>query len=91
MTQILVEHKASPAKLEIMGVYEWPEWDKDVSEFDWTYDKSETCYFIDGQAIVTPDGGEPVEMGEGDLVIFPAGMRCHWKITEAVSKHYNFS
>ncbi|HDY70266.1 MAG TPA: DUF861 domain-containing protein [Nitrospirae bacterium] len=25
---------------------------------------------------VTPDNGEPVEVGKGDLVTFPAGMSC---------------
>jgi len=39
---------------------------------------------------VTPEGGEPVEMGEGDLVTFPEGMSCTWEIRSAVSKHYDF-
>ena len=79
------------AKLEVMGVYDWPEWSKGASAFEWKYDQTETCYFLDGRVIVTPDGGEPVEMGAGDLVIFPAGMSCTWKILEDVVKHYNFS
>lgn len=91
MSDILVEHHASAAKLEVMGVYEWPEWSKEVSEFDWTYDQTETCYFLEGRVIVTPEGGAPVEMGAGDLVIFPAGMKCIWNILEDVVKHYNFS
>ena len=41
--------------------------------------------------IVTPEGGEPVEMGSGDLVIFPKGMKCTWEIREDVNKHYNFT
>lgn len=91
MKNILVEHHASGAKLEVMGVYDWAEWSKEVSEFDWHYDRTETCYFLDGRVIVTPDGGEPVEMGAGDMVIFPAGMSCRWQILEDVLKHYNFS
>ena len=91
MDQISVEHNASPAKLEVMGVYDWPVWSKEVSEFPWTYDKTETCYIYDGEATVTPEGGEPVKIGEGDLVIFPKGMRCQWQVHKAVNKHYNFS
>ncbi len=91
MNEIQIEQHASPAKLEVLGVFDWPEWSKEVSEFDWEYDRSETCYFVEGHAIVTPENGEPVEMGAGDLVVFPAGMRCRWKITKDVLKHYNFS
>lgn len=91
MDQILVEQHASSMKLEVMGVYDWAIWEKEVSEFPWTYEMNETCYFVEGEVIVTPDGGEPVKMGRGDLVIFPKGMSCTWKILEAVEKHYNLS
>jgi hypothetical protein len=40
--------------------------------------------------VVTPDSGEPVEMGKGDLVTFPAGMSCTWDIRRDVRKHYLF-
>jgi uncharacterized cupin superfamily protein len=88
MQSISVEHNVAPAKLEVMGVFDWPVWSKEVSTFDWTYDDRETCYFLAGHVIVTPRGGDPVEMGEGDLVIFPAGMQCTWEIREDVEKHY---
>ena len=89
-SDISIEHNASPAKLEVMGVYDWPTWSKEVSTFPWTYDQKETCYFLEGDVIVTPDGGEPLQMGEGDLVIFPAGLSCTWEIREDVEKHYDF-
>ncbi|MBT4819744.1 MAG: DUF861 domain-containing protein [Lentisphaerae bacterium] len=40
--------------------------------------------------VVTPDGGEPVEFGKGDLVTFPKGMSCTWMIRTDVKKHYRF-
>jgi uncharacterized cupin superfamily protein len=40
--------------------------------------------------VVTPEGGEAVEMGKGDLVTFPKGMSCTWKIRKNVRKHYKF-
>lgn len=91
MNEILIEHNPSPAKLEVMGVYDWPIWTKEVSSFPWKYDQQETCYLLAGQAIVTADGGASVEFGAGDLVIFPAGLSCTWDIREAVEKHYEFS
>ncbi len=89
MDDILLEHNPSPAKLEVMGVYDWPIWTKEASTFPWTYESRETCYFLEGDVTVTPEGGEPVQMGEGDLVTFPAGMTCTWEIRTPVRKHYN--
>lgn len=31
---------------------------------------------------------EAFEIGKGDVVIFPIGMKCVWKITEAVKKYF---
>jgi len=90
MNPITVEHNPSPAKLDILGVEDWPIWEKEVSTFPWTYDKIEVCYLLEGRVTVTPDGGEPVEFGEGDLVNFPAGLSCTWEIHEPVRKHYMF-
>lgn len=91
MDQILVEHNPSPMKLDVIGVFDWPIWSKEVSKFSWTYDQKETCYLLEGEAIVTPEGGgAPVRIVESDLVIFPAGLSCTWEILSPVKKHYNF-
>jgi uncharacterized cupin superfamily protein len=90
MSKIKVVRKPDESELESKGVRSWPIWTKEVSEFPWTYDSSETCYFLEGDVVVTPDGGEPVEVGAGDLVTFPRGMSCTWKVRGAVRKHYTF-
>ena len=88
--EITIEHNPSPAKLDVIGVYDWPIWEKEVSTFPWTYDKQEKCYIVEGDVIVTPDGGEPIHIQEGDFVTFPAGLSCTWEIREYVEKHYDF-
>ena len=88
MSQITIEHNVSPAKLDAMHVDSWATWHKEISTFEWTYDADETCYIFEGEAVVTPDGGEPVTIQRGDLVRFPAGMSCRWKITEDMEKNY---
>ena len=88
--QIKVEHQPSEAHLNRLGVFKWGIWTKEASEFPWTYDEQETCYFLEGDVVVTPAGGEPVQMGKGDLVTFPAGMSCTWNIRKDVKKHYRF-
>ena len=66
MEPITWEHNPSPAKLDVMGVEDWPIWEKEVSTFRWTYDQKETCYFLEGEVVVTPEGGEPVKLGKKD-------------------------
>jgi hypothetical protein len=88
MSQIKIERHPSENRLQALSVREWPIWTKEVSEFPWFYDEPETCYFLEGDVIVTPEGGEPVVVGRGDLVTFPAGMACTWKVRGAVRKHY---
>ena len=88
--KIKVERHPDSATLDTAGVRSWPIWTKEESRFPWTYDDAETCYFLQGEVIVTPDGGEGVRVGKGDLVTFPAGMSCTWDIKQAVRKHYKF-
>ncbi len=88
MSKIKVERNPDEKRLKVEGIYDWPIWTKEVSEFPWTYEADETCYFLEGDVVVTPSGGNPVEMKKGDLVTFPEGMSCTWKIRKDVKKHY---
>jgi len=88
--EIKVEHQPNLAYLNELDVFNWPIWEKEISTFPWTYDDQETCYFLAGNVIVTPNGGQAVKMGKGDLVTFPAGMSCTWEIIRDVKKHYCF-
>jgi len=90
MSEISVAKNPSPERLDALEVFSWPIWSKEISTFPWSYDSSETCYFLEGDVVVTPDGGEPVHMGKGDLVTFPRGMSCTWEVREPVRKHYQF-
>lgn len=90
MSEIKVVHHPDKATLDALGVHEWPVWTKDVSIFPWTYADEETCYFLEGAVTVTPNGGEPVELGAGDLVTFPRGLSCTWSVSRPVKKHYTF-
>ncbi len=85
---IIIERQPGEERLAQLGVSRWPIWGKDPSEFPWTYGEQEICYFLSGDVTVTPEGGEPVQMGKGDLVTFPAGMSCHWEIRQTVRKRY---
>jgi hypothetical protein len=53
-------------------------------------DEQETCLLLEGDVSVTPEGGEPVRFGAGDLVVFAAGLSCIWEVRAPVRKHYRF-
>jgi uncharacterized cupin superfamily protein len=90
MTDIKIQSNPSAKTLDEQGVMTWPIWEKEVSEFPWHYDEEETCYLLEGDVTVTPEGGQPVRFGKGDLVTFPKGMSCTWKVHKPVRKHYKF-
>jgi uncharacterized cupin superfamily protein len=87
---ISVTSNPDPAQLQSLGVTSWPTWGCGVSTFPWTYDEQETCLLLEGDVTVTPDGGEPVRFGAGDLVVFDAGLSCTWDVHAPVRKHYRF-
>ncbi len=90
MSAIQIERNPDEKRLQELGVRHWPIWTKEVSEFPWEYDTDEVCYVLEGEVVVTPEGGEPVHIRAGDLVRFPQGMRCTWKVLQPIRKHYHF-
>ena len=90
MADIKIEHDPTEDRLKKLGVKSWPTWQKEVSEFPWSYDEPESCYFLEGDVTVTPEGGKAVRIGKGDFVVFPQGMSCTWKVQKPVKKHYKF-
>lgn len=90
MKTIQIEQNPDQSTLDKMGVRTWPIWTCDASEFPWTYDDKETCLILEGEVIVTPDGGESITVKAGDLAVFPAGMSCRWNVVKPIRKHYQF-
>ncbi|MBP7055904.1 MAG: cupin domain-containing protein [Candidatus Omnitrophica bacterium] len=87
--QIKVE-RPSEKSLKERGVFGWPIWTKEASRFDWSYDSTEECYFLEGDVTVETRDGQKVNFGKGDFVTFPAGLSCTWIVKKPVKKHYNF-
>ena len=76
-------------RLKALKMKSWPIWTKEPSTFEWHYDERETCYFLEGDVVVKTDKGE-VALRPGDLVTFPKGLSCTWRVNKAVRKHYRF-
>ncbi|HEY8353804.1 MAG TPA: cupin domain-containing protein [Methylophilaceae bacterium] len=88
MNRIIVEHQPSEQRLQELGVSKWSTWKKEVSVFPWVFPEQEIAYILEGECVITPEGGEPVSFGKGDLVTFPAGMRASWEVRQPLYKHY---
>lgn len=88
MHQIKVENNPSQSQLDDLRVSKWPTWQKEVSEFPWVFPEQEIAYILEGECVITPEGGVPVKFGKGDLVTFPAGMKAHWEVKQPLHKHY---
>ena len=82
-----------PDSNDIAKCKSWPIWTCEPSQFDWDYTQTETCLILEGAVEVSnrPETAESVSFGPGDLVRFPVGLKCTWKVKEPVKKHYNFS
>ena len=78
-----------PTEQERAEMLKLPTWGCEASEFDWYYDQEETCLLVEGEVEVTHADGS-AKFGVGDMVTFPEGMSCVWKVTKPVKKHYIF-
>ena len=90
MPQITIEHNPSEERLKELNVANWEIWEKEVSKFPIDFDETETAYILEGESLVTPEGGEPVRILPGDLVVFPAGLNSQWEVVKALRKHYSY-
>jgi len=81
--------KVSENEISKKGVFSWPIWSCEISEFDWEYDDKESCYLLEGEVEVSTSL-ETVKFGFGDFVVFPRGLKCRWKVLKPVRKHYTF-
>ena len=89
MDSIKVERLGSE-ELDKRGVRDWPIWEKEESQFPWSYDDREQCLLLRGDVTVRTDDGQEVRIEQGDFVTFAKGLSCEWIIHKAVRKHYNF-
>ncbi len=89
MSNIIIEHAPDSTRLETLGVSKWPTWEKEVSVFPWHFHEQEIAWILEGECVITPENGAPVTFGKGDLVTFPAGMKCNWEVLQPLHKHYH--
>jgi uncharacterized protein len=87
--------EATGAEMTTAGVTLWEDgdasagiWECSPGPSHWTLTTHEVIHLVAGRMTVTPDGGAPVEMGAGDVAVFPLGWSGTWEIHETVRKVY---
>jgi uncharacterized cupin superfamily protein len=64
-------------------------WEATEGSFAATRDGyDEICHIVAGRVTVVADGGDPVELGPGDVLITPCGWRGVWHVHERLRKVY---
>lgn len=84
---ILVERDIPPSRQAELGVHGWPVWKDGAGSRTLTNTAAEKSYFLAGSATLTPEGGAPITVRQGDLVTLPEG-DCHWEVHATVRRHY---
>ena len=70
------------------GAQEAGVWECTPGPSRWSLDDNEFVHILSGRMTVTPDGGEPAEIGPGDTAVFPRGWTGTWQIHETIRKLY---
>lgn len=63
-------------------------WESSPGKFKRHVANREFSHIVKGRCTFTPEGGEPVELCEGDAVLFPANCQGVWDIHEDFRKTY---
>jgi len=88
MATVIIQ-QLSEAEIKKRGIATWPVWTKEVSRFDYTYEETEECYFMEGEVVIETSEGS-FHIKPMDFVTFEEGLICVWDIRKNVKKHYNF-
>jgi uncharacterized cupin superfamily protein len=87
--------EATGEEMTTAGLTLWKDGDQEVGVWEctpgpsyWTLETHEFVQILAGRMTVTPDGGQPTEIGPGDVAVFPRGWAGTWQIHETIRKVY---
>jgi uncharacterized cupin superfamily protein len=56
--------------------------------FRMDYPVWEFCHFLEGECVITPEGGAPKTLKAGDAFICDRGLKGTWRVVKPVAKHF---
>lgn len=66
-------------------------WSCTPGKFEWRYTWDEFVQVLEGEVVITEDGGESYTLKPGDCVHFPKGLHAHWNVVKTVRKFFVLS
>ena len=63
-------------------------WEATAGTYFATYSGWEFIHIMEGKAIVTAEGGEPLSLAAGDSMIFEKDFVGTWEIIDPITKHF---
>lgn len=92
---VIRKGSVAPELSKALRISDWPVWSSKTGgwplidhPYEFTHESKELSLFLEGKVTVTPEGGEPVELGPGDYAVFPKGLVSTWVIAEPIKKRY---
>jgi uncharacterized cupin superfamily protein len=88
--RVAVEEKPSKELLALRGIEKWSDWSSSDKSFDYTYEKAESIYVLEGEATVKPTGGsagKAVTLVPGMFVTFPKGYQVRFASQDSSFMH----
>lgn len=90
----LLEEAVGPP-MHTRGRILWQDGDEEVGIWEctagpsrWSLDHHEFVQVLRGRMTVTPEGGEPLELGAGSSALFVRGWQGTWELHDTVRKAY---
>ncbi len=79
------ERRVSPAKLEVWGVEDWPEWEAPKGRTVREATAREEYVLLDGRLRIHAAGQTPINLHGGDWFALEPGAVCEIEVLEPVS------
>lgn len=63
-------------------------WDCTAGKFTWDFGWDEFVMILEGEVVITPEGGKPFTLRVGDFGHFPLGLKTEWHVPKYVKKTF---
>ncbi|MCH2114883.1 MAG: cupin domain-containing protein [Pirellulales bacterium] len=63
-------------------------WSCTQGEFNWEFSWDEFVHILEGEVIITEDGGSSYTLKANDTAHFPLGLKTHWEIVKDIKKFF---
>jgi uncharacterized cupin superfamily protein len=63
-------------------------WSCTAGKFQWVFSWDEFVHILDGEVVISEEGGETYTLNPGDFAHFPLGLKTKWHVPNFVKKAF---